>query len=86
MAEDVFPELLAGAGLAARFVAEPYIWDQFVEWCLDEGLLLPDEPPMSRELMLRSSLAMKSVIRQIEIQLLSAKISASLHDLNDPGQ
>jgi hypothetical protein len=77
---EIFPELLAASGLAACFVSEPYIWDQFIEWCLDKGLLLESEPPMSREMMMQASSAIHTVYRQVEIQFLAARIGESLKE------
>jgi len=74
---DLFPEMLSGAALAARFCSEPYIWDQFVEWCLDEGYLKEDEE-MSRELMAHASKAMWQVRKQIEVQVFATNLRKAM--------
>jgi hypothetical protein len=75
--DELFPEMLAGAALAARFAAEEGVWEQFITWCRDNGILLDGEV-MSRALMLRSSRVISEVRKQIEIELLAARISESL--------
>jgi hypothetical protein len=80
--EDIFPELLAGAALAARFTADESVWEQFTQWCRDNGCLHPEEK-MSRTRMLRASKTIFSVGRQIEIELLAEKVSESIRENPD---
>ena len=84
MSERLFPELLAAAALAAHFVSEPYIWDQFLEWCLDSRIVSQAEADhMSRELMMLSSKTMGDVLRQIEVQLINERIRESLQEMRE---
>lgn len=79
MPDDVFQELFAGAALAARYVAEPEAWEQFVWWCRQHGYLLDGEE-MSRELMMQSSKSMWLLRREIEIQLLNEETGMSFNE------
>jgi hypothetical protein len=60
-------EMLAGAGLAARYVSDPVIWDGFTRWMLDKGYLEPHERDLfSRENMALSSLTLYSVLTEVQ--------------------
>lgn len=75
--EELFPKVLAAAALAAWYVSEPHVWDDFIEWCKYKEILKPDED-LEREVMRLSSRQIREIIREVEIQLLAAKIGASL--------
>jgi hypothetical protein len=70
-------EMLAGASLAARFAADPTIWETFTGWLSGKGYLHEGEI-LSRENMLLSSMTLSTIIREIEVQLLAEGISVSL--------
>jgi hypothetical protein len=60
-------EMLAGAGLAARYVSDPAMWDGFTQWMLDKGYLAEDERDLfSRESMALSSLTLYSVLTEVQ--------------------
>ena len=65
-------EMLAGAGLAAKFAADPAIWETFTQWTLEKGYATEEERLLfSREGMALSSLTLYSVIKEVQ-DILSA--------------
>lgn len=75
---DLLPEMLNAAGLAAAYCGTDG-WDGLDSWARAKGALLDGEQ-MPRSLMLASSKAIMLVVRQVEIELLSACLSAELGD------
>lgn len=74
---DLDHEMLCAAALAAAYTAQPQAWEDFTSWAREKGILAEGEM-MSRERMLSASKIINIIIRQIEIELLSARLSEAL--------
>jgi hypothetical protein len=75
--DEKFSEHLAAAALAAYFVSDPEVWQQFTDWCIARGTVHEGEK-MSRQAMRDASRNMWQVRRQIEIELLAERIGVAL--------
>lgn len=73
MTEELLPEMLSAAALAAYFCSTEDGWEKMEEWARREGIVLQDEK-MSREVMKASSHGIKILIKQVEIELFKARI------------
>lgn len=78
--DDRFPEMLAAAGLAAAWCAEPEQWPVFLDWARAHGYLLAGDDP-SRDLMMRASASLDLMIRQVRAELLIMRGERELGDL-----
>lgn len=67
------------AALAAYYCSTDDGWDNFITWAKGEGILQPGEE-MSRELMHASCAGVRLICRQVEIELLDARLSQVLSD------
>lgn len=77
---DLFPEKLSAAGVAATYCAEPEVWTAFEAWMRRNGYL-DKGAEVDREFMLEASFAIRQVIRQIEIELVSARLTLAFEGL-----
>jgi hypothetical protein len=81
MNETMLPEMFYAAALAAYYCSTDEGWEKFTGWAREEGILLDGEE-MSRDLMRTSSSGIKLITRQVEIELLAARLSGVLPDEN----
>jgi hypothetical protein len=77
---DLYPEMLAAAGLAAAFCATPAGWGKFLEWTRERGIVIPEEN-VSRHVMEASSKAIDVTCREIEARVLAARMNLYLDEL-----
>jgi hypothetical protein len=69
--------MLCAAALAAAYVSQPSVWEDFTAWAQEKGIL-EEGAVMSRAQMSGASRIINFIIRQIEIELLSARLSEAL--------
>jgi len=68
---ELFPEMLNAIGLATFCCADN--WDVFVGWARKNGYLEEGEE-LDREIMRRASRVLPPLIRQIEIEMIAARL------------
>lgn len=77
---ELFPEKLSAAGVAAKYCSEPEVWAGFESWMRRSGYL-DQGAEVDREFMLQASFAIRQVIRQIEIELVSARLTLAFENI-----
>lgn len=77
MNDKILPEMFCAAALAAYYCSTDKGWEEFISWARAEGILRDGEE-MSRDLMRASSSTIKLITRQVEIELLTARLSEVL--------
>jgi hypothetical protein len=76
---DVIPEVLAAAGCAAIYCAQPEVWDGFEQWLCDTDYLLPEEK-IDKDFMLSTASILAQLIREVETELLASKFEEYLKE------
>ena len=77
---DLYPEMFNAAALASYYCSTDEGWGHLVTWCRAEGILEPGEE-MSQELMKASSAGIRLIVRQVEVELIAARIKDALGNL-----
>ena len=78
--DDIFPEILAAAGVCADFCARPEIWPAFEEWLREDGVTSADEDLVSREFLIAASRAILMLVNRLEAEMIAEKFRLLLSE------
>ena len=70
--DEILPEILAAAGVAAEFCARPEVWPAFEEWLREDGYATSDET-VSREFLASASRILLVLIQRLEAEMIQAR-------------
>lgn len=77
---DLYPEMFNAAALASYYCSTDEGWDNFITWAKREEILEEGET-MPRDVMTAASAGIRLIVRQVEIELIKARIEDVLGNI-----